>query len=75
MLERSGYQVEVKGFDERGVDAISDRYLDSLAAIGSTEEAAASVGRYRDAGATSPAIGGVAKTDFVATLEALAGSL
>jgi len=57
------------------VDAISDRYLDSLAAIGSAEEAAASVLRYRDAGATSPAIGGVAKTDFDATLEALAGSL
>jgi probable F420-dependent oxidoreductase len=75
MLERSGYEEEVKGFDERGVDAISDRYLDSLAAIGSAEEAAASVLRYRDAGATSPAIGGVAKTDFDATLEALAGSL
>ena len=75
MLERSGYEEEVKGFDERGVDAISDRYLDSLAAIGSAEEAAASVLRYRDAGATSPAIGGVAKTDFDATLEALAGSV
>jgi F420-dependent oxidoreductase-like protein len=75
MLERSGYEEEVKGFDERGVDAISDRYLDSLAAIGSAGEAAASVRRYRDAGATSPAIGGVAKTDFDATLEALAGSL
>jgi F420-dependent oxidoreductase-like protein len=75
MLERSGYDEEVKGFDERGVEAISDRYLDSLAAIGSAEEAAASVRRYRDAGATSPAIGGVAKTDFDATLEALAGRL
>jgi F420-dependent oxidoreductase-like protein len=75
MLERSGYEEEVKGFDERGVEAISDRYLDSLAAIGSAEDAAASVHRYRDAGATSPAIGGVAKTDFDATLEALAGRL
>ncbi len=74
MLERSGYEEEVRGFDERGVDAISDRYLDSLTAIGSAEDAAASVRRYRDAGATSPAIGGVAKTDFDATLEALAGS-
>lgn len=75
MLERSGYEEEVEGFDERGVDAISDRYLDSLAAIGSAEDAAASVRRYHEAGATSPAVGGVAKTDFDATLEALAGSL
>jgi alkanesulfonate monooxygenase SsuD/methylene tetrahydromethanopterin reductase-like flavin-dependent oxidoreductase (luciferase family) len=75
MLERSGYEDEVSGFDERGEEAISERYLDSLAAIGSLDEATAAVRRYHDAGATSPAIGGVAKTDFDATLEALAGSL
>jgi alkanesulfonate monooxygenase SsuD/methylene tetrahydromethanopterin reductase-like flavin-dependent oxidoreductase (luciferase family) len=73
MIERSGYEDDVKAFDERGVEAISDRYLHSLAAIGSADEAAAAVRRYRDAGVTSPAIGGVAKTDFDATLEALAG--
>jgi hypothetical protein len=46
-----------------------------LAAIGTPEEAAASVRRYRDCGATSPCVGGIAKTDFDLTLEALAGSL
>ena len=69
MLERSGFDEEVESGE------ISDRFLDSLAAIGSSEEAAAAVRRYRDAGATSPAVGGVAKTDFDATLEALAGCL
>ena len=69
MLERSGFEEEVDSGE------ISDRFLDSLAAIGPAEEAAAAVRRYRDAGATSPAVGGVAKTDFDATLEALAGCL
>jgi probable F420-dependent oxidoreductase len=73
MLERSGFEQEISDFDERGIEAISDRFLDSLAAIGSGEEAAAAVRRYREAGVTSPAIGGVSKTDFDATLEALAG--
>jgi probable F420-dependent oxidoreductase len=75
MIERSGYEEDVRAFDERGVEAISDRYLDSLAAIGSAEQAAAAVRRYHEAGVTSPAVGGVAKTDFDATLEALAGSV
>ena len=75
MLERSGYGGDVKGFDERGVEAISDRFLGALAAIGSPEQATAAVRRYRDAGATSPAVGPIARTDFDVTLESLAGSL
>jgi alkanesulfonate monooxygenase SsuD/methylene tetrahydromethanopterin reductase-like flavin-dependent oxidoreductase (luciferase family) len=83
MLERSGYQEDVARFDdgmvsggpEAATTAISDRFLEALGAIGPHEEAAAAVRRYRDAGATSPCIGGVAKTDFDATLEALAGCL
>ena len=83
MIERSGFEADVEGFDrgmqEGGPDAataaISDEYLGLLAAIGSPEEAAESVRRYRDCGATSPAVGGIAKTDFDTTLEVLAGSL
>jgi alkanesulfonate monooxygenase SsuD/methylene tetrahydromethanopterin reductase-like flavin-dependent oxidoreductase (luciferase family) len=83
MLERSGYGEDVKGFDEGmasgGPDAataaISDRFLGALAAIGPPDEAAAAVRRYHEAGATSPCVGGVARTDFDATLEALAGCL
>jgi alkanesulfonate monooxygenase SsuD/methylene tetrahydromethanopterin reductase-like flavin-dependent oxidoreductase (luciferase family) len=83
MIERSGFEADVEGFDrgmqegepDAAVAAISDQYLGMLAAIGTPEEAAASVRRYRDCGATSPCVGGIAKTDFDLTLEALAGSL
>jgi F420-dependent oxidoreductase-like protein len=59
MIERSGFT------------EISDDYLDLLGAIGSAEEAAASVRRYREAGATSPCVSPIARTDFDATLESL----
>ncbi|HEY6781350.1 MAG TPA: LLM class flavin-dependent oxidoreductase [Thermoleophilaceae bacterium] len=83
MLERSGYEADVQGFDQGMADggpeaattAISDRFLGRLAALGTAEQAAESVRRYHAAGATSPCIGGIARTDFDATLEALAGSL
>jgi alkanesulfonate monooxygenase SsuD/methylene tetrahydromethanopterin reductase-like flavin-dependent oxidoreductase (luciferase family) len=83
MLERSGFGDDIAAFDrgmqeggpEAAVAAISDRFLSSLAAVGSADEAAASVRRYAESGATSPCLGGISKTDFDATLEALAGSL
>jgi alkanesulfonate monooxygenase SsuD/methylene tetrahydromethanopterin reductase-like flavin-dependent oxidoreductase (luciferase family) len=83
MLERSGFGDDIAGFDrgmrEGGPDAamaaISDRFLGALAAIGSTEEAAASVRRYSEAGASSPCISAIPRTDFDVTLEALAGCL
>ena len=80
MLERAGFGEDIAGFDakmaendtEAAVGAISDRFLQTLAAIGSAEEAEASVRRYQEAGATSPCLGGVPGTDFDATLERLA---
>ena len=75
MLERSGFAEDVAGFDRDGLDAISERFLTSLAAIGSADEAAAAVRHYADSGATSPCVGGISKTDFDTTLEALAGCL
>jgi alkanesulfonate monooxygenase SsuD/methylene tetrahydromethanopterin reductase-like flavin-dependent oxidoreductase (luciferase family) len=80
MLERSGFGEDIAGFDEgmakgdpeAAVGAISDRFLQTLTAIGSHDEAEATVRRYRDAGARSPCLGGVPGTDFDATLEALA---
>ncbi len=83
MIEASGFEKDVAGFDrgmEEGgpgaaVRAISDDYLGLLAAIGGADEAAAAVRRYRDCGATSPCVGNISKTDFDATLEALAGCL
>jgi F420-dependent oxidoreductase-like protein len=80
MIERSGYEADVKLFDEameRGdasaaAIAISDGFLENLAAIGTPDIAAAAVERYRDAGATSPCIGAIPGTDFTTALEALA---
>lgn len=80
MIERSGYEADVRLFDEAmesgdhgsAATAISDGYLENLAAIGPTDIAAAAVERYREAGATSPCIGPIPRTDFSATLESLA---
>jgi alkanesulfonate monooxygenase SsuD/methylene tetrahydromethanopterin reductase-like flavin-dependent oxidoreductase (luciferase family) len=76
MIELSGYGDDIAAFDDGGGDpaAISDGFISTLAALGSAEEAAATVRRYAESGATSPCVGGIAKTDFDATLEALAGS-
>ena len=75
MIDGSCFGDDLAAFYSEVQDAISDGFLESLAAIGSAEEAAATVRRYADSGATSPAVGGIARTDFDATLEALAGSL
>jgi alkanesulfonate monooxygenase SsuD/methylene tetrahydromethanopterin reductase-like flavin-dependent oxidoreductase (luciferase family) len=75
MIELSGFGDDLAGFDSDGVDAISDEFLARLAAIGTVEEAGAVVRSYADSGATSPCIGGISKTDFDTTLEALAGCL
>jgi alkanesulfonate monooxygenase SsuD/methylene tetrahydromethanopterin reductase-like flavin-dependent oxidoreductase (luciferase family) len=75
MIELSGYGEDLAGFDERGPDAISDDFITNLAAIGTAEQAAATVRRYAERGATSPCIGGISKTDVDTTLEALAGCL
>jgi F420-dependent oxidoreductase-like protein len=81
MIERSGFEDDIAAFDtamqggdtEGAAGAISDAFLGQLAAIGSPTEAMAAVERYREAGATSPCIGGVQRTDFDITLKSLAG--
>ena len=79
MLERSGFGDDIAGFDagmqkgdvDTAVGSISDEFLQTLTAIGSRDDAIASVERYREAGCTSPCVGGVPGTDFDTTLEAL----
>ena len=78
MLERSGFEDEIATFDEgmgagdvdKAKAGISERMLDALAGIGSPDDVRAAVERYRDAGAVSPCIGAIPRTDFEATLEA-----
>jgi F420-dependent oxidoreductase-like protein len=66
MLERSGLDPDAGPTDE---------FLDLLGAIGSAEEARASVRRYAESGASSPCVGGIRGSDFDTTLDALAQSL
>lgn len=80
MLEASGFGEEIAAFDagmaagdiERAKAELSDRMLTELAGIGSADEVRAAVGRYQEAGATSPGVGGIPGTDFSAGLEAVA---
>ena len=75
MIELSGFADDIAAFDRDGQEAISDEFLSGLAGIGTAEEGAATVRRYADSGTTSPCIGGVSRTDFDSTLEALAGCI
>ena len=80
MIERSGYDADIKAFDEAmssgdfeaAKAAISDDFLENLTAIGSDEQVRAGVQRYRDAGAKSPCVGGIPGADFEGTLAAVA---
>jgi F420-dependent oxidoreductase-like protein len=80
MLERSGFAEDIGAYDAAAARgdgdgmqaAISDRFLAALTAVGDEETVRAGVARYRDAGATSPCIGPIPKTDFDATLKAAA---
>ncbi|MDX6698718.1 MAG: hypothetical protein QOE65_2115 [Solirubrobacteraceae bacterium] len=80
MIERSGFEADIAAFDEaagRGDAeamgaAISDGFLEQLTAVGDEERVRAGVARYQEAGATSPCVGPIPKTDFEATLRAAA---
>ena len=80
MLKRSGFEADLAAFDEgmaagdpeRAKAGLSEALLDSLAGIGDAEQVRAAVTRYRDAGATSPCVGGIPRTDFDGALEAVA---
>jgi probable F420-dependent oxidoreductase len=76
MLERSGFAAEIEAFDaaagdvERMQAAISERFLDQLTAAGDAGAVRAGIERYRAAGASTPCVGPIPKTDFEATLRA-----
>ena len=80
MIERAGFGADIEAFDAKMKEGdaqaacaqISDGYLQTLAAIGTAEEAARrrSTATSRP-GATSPGVGPIPRTDFEATLRAL----
>ncbi len=76
MLERSDFGAEIEAFDAASGDVeqmeagISERFLGQLTAVGDASAVRAGIERYRAAGATSPCVGPIPKTDFEATLRA-----
>jgi alkanesulfonate monooxygenase SsuD/methylene tetrahydromethanopterin reductase-like flavin-dependent oxidoreductase (luciferase family) len=74
MLERSRFGADIEAYDGAAGDldamqaAISEEFLDQLTAVGDESAVRAGVERYREAGATTPSIGPIPKTDFEATL-------
>jgi alkanesulfonate monooxygenase SsuD/methylene tetrahydromethanopterin reductase-like flavin-dependent oxidoreductase (luciferase family) len=80
MIERSGFEDDIAAFDEaagRGDGeamgaAISDRFLALLTATGDEAAVRAGIEAYAAAGASSPCVGPIPKTDFEATLRAAA---
>jgi alkanesulfonate monooxygenase SsuD/methylene tetrahydromethanopterin reductase-like flavin-dependent oxidoreductase (luciferase family) len=80
MIERSGFGPDIEAYDgaagnlEAMEHAISEDFLEQLTAVGDEPTVRGGVARYREAGATSPCIGPIPKTDFEATLHAGIGS-
>jgi hypothetical protein len=78
MLEQSGFGADIAAYDAAAGDveamkaAISDEFLGVLTAVGDEDAVRAGVARYIAAGANAPAVGGIPKTDFDATLRAAA---
>ncbi|TMK98007.1 MAG: LLM class flavin-dependent oxidoreductase [Actinobacteria bacterium] len=80
MIERTGFGADIEAYDAVGGNleamraAISDEFIERLTAVGDRDAVLAGVERYRSAGATSPCIGPIAKSDFEATLRAGIGA-
>jgi hypothetical protein len=78
MLERSGFGDDIARFDEAAGtgdaeamgQAISEDFLRVLTAVGDGQGVREGVERYREAGATSPCVGPIPRTDFESTLRA-----
>ena len=76
MIERTGFGADIEAYDAAAGDlaamqaAISERFLDELAAVGDRDTVCAGLERYRAAGASSPCLGPIGKTDVDATLRA-----
>jgi alkanesulfonate monooxygenase SsuD/methylene tetrahydromethanopterin reductase-like flavin-dependent oxidoreductase (luciferase family) len=80
MIERTGFDADIAAYDAAAGDlaamqaAISDGFLEELTAVGEDAQVRGGLERYRAAGATSPCLGPIPKTDFESTLRAgLAG--
>jgi probable F420-dependent oxidoreductase len=80
MIERSGFGADIAAYDAAAGDldamqaTISDEFLEQLTAVGDEQAVRAGINRYHEAGASSPCVGPIPKTDVEATLRAAIGS-
>lgn len=80
MIERTGFGPDIAAYDAAAGDlegmqrAISEEFLEELTAVGDEAAVRAGMKRYRDAGASSPSVGPIGKSDVEATLRAAIGS-
>jgi len=78
MIERTGFGADIAAYDAAAGDleamqaAISDGFLEELTAVGSEADVRAGIARYSAAGAPSPCVGPIPRTDFERTLRAAA---
>jgi alkanesulfonate monooxygenase SsuD/methylene tetrahydromethanopterin reductase-like flavin-dependent oxidoreductase (luciferase family) len=76
MIERTGFGDDIAAYDAAAGDlaamqaAISDGFLEELTAVGEDAQVRGGLERYRSAGATSPCLGPIPRTDFESTLRA-----
>jgi alkanesulfonate monooxygenase SsuD/methylene tetrahydromethanopterin reductase-like flavin-dependent oxidoreductase (luciferase family) len=76
MIERTGFEADIAAYDAAAGDlaamqaAISDGFLEELTAVGEDAQVRGGLERYRAAGASSPCLGPIPRTDFESTLRA-----
>jgi alkanesulfonate monooxygenase SsuD/methylene tetrahydromethanopterin reductase-like flavin-dependent oxidoreductase (luciferase family) len=76
MIERTGFDADIAAYDAAAGDleamqaAISDGFLEELTAVGEDAQVREGLERYRAAGASSPCLGPIPRTDFESTLRA-----
>jgi alkanesulfonate monooxygenase SsuD/methylene tetrahydromethanopterin reductase-like flavin-dependent oxidoreductase (luciferase family) len=76
MIERTGFDADIAAYDAAAGNlegmqaAISDGFLEELTAVGEDAQVRGGLERYRAAGATSPCLGPIPRTDFESTLRA-----
>jgi len=81
MFEAAGFGSDIAAYDAAAGDvqaqmqAISEDFIDHLAAIGNEDDVRLGVQRYVEAGTTNPVLAGILGTDYDPTLRAVAADI
>ncbi len=80
MFEAAGFAADIAAYDAAGdvqaqMQAISEDFIDHLAAVGNDDDVRRGVQRYVEAGVTNPVLAGILGTDYDATLRAVAADI